>query len=55
MEYTRMGGKQDNTHNKMRKVKSEIEGNDIIILTETHLDKSDNEIKKWRDTSTNTT
>ena len=41
-----MGGRQDKIKKKMRKIKSEIEGYDIIILTETHLSKEEEEIKK---------
>ena len=40
------GGKQDSVKKKMRKVKSEIEGYDIVILTETHLDRKEEEISK---------
>ena len=41
------GGRQDNIKRKMSKIKSEIEGYDIIILTETHLSKEENEIKQF--------
>ena len=40
------GGIQDKTKKKMKKIKSEIEGYDIIILTETHLSKEEEEINK---------
>ena len=36
------GGRQDKT----KKIKSEIEGYDVIILTETHLSKDEEEINK---------
>jgi len=40
------GGRQDKIKKKMRKIKGEIEGYDIIILTETHLSKDEEEITK---------
>ena len=40
------GGRQDKTKKKMKKIKSEIEGYDVIILTETHLSKEEEEINK---------
>ena len=40
------GGKQDGIKKKMEKIKSEIEGYHIVILTETHLDTNEEEIKK---------
>ena len=39
-------GKQDKEKRKMSKIKSEIEGYDVIILTETHLSKEEKEIEK---------
>ena len=35
------GGRQDKTKKRMRKIKSEIEGYDVIIITETHLRKEE--------------
>ena len=46
VEHKRMGGKQDGVKKKMKKRKSEIEGYDIVILTETHLDRDEKEIEK---------
>ena len=40
------GGKQDGIKKKMKKIKSKIEGHDIVILTETHLDTDEEEIRK---------
>ena len=44
--YEDGGGRQDKTKKKMKKIKSEIEGYDIIILTETHISKEEEEINK---------
>ena len=41
-----LGGKQDSVNKKMGKVKSEIEEYNIVILTETHLDRKEEDINK---------
>lgn len=45
IECTRIGGIRQRK-NKMRKIKNEIEGYEVTILTETHLDKDEYEIIK---------
>ena len=40
------GGRQDKTKKKIKKIKSEIERYDVIILTETHLSKGEEETNK---------
>ena len=41
------GGQQDNTKRKMGKIKGELEGYDIIVLTETHLSREKEEVDKF--------
>ena len=46
------GDGQDKTKKKMKIIKSEIEIYDVIILTETHLSKEEEEINKMEKTPT---
>ena len=40
------GGKQDSVQKKMRKVKSEIKVYGIVILTETHINRKEEDMRK---------